>query len=105
MNPKERKIPKKSSIISLKNVSLTIPVFQKMDRSIKKSLLRTATGGLIAKTQSLTSVKALRSINIDISKGDRIALIGQNTAKNLSRILSSLATKARKSLSSKVLNI
>ena len=78
MNPKERKIPKKSSIISLKNVSLTIPVFQKMDRSIKKSLLRSATGGLIAKTQSLTSVKALRSINIDISKGDRIALIGQN---------------------------
>ncbi len=71
---------KNKIIVAMDNVSLKIPIFSKIDRSIKKSLIRSATGGLISKYQQQTSVDALNSLNVEISQGERIALIGPNGA-------------------------
>ncbi|QUM87863.1 ABC transporter ATP-binding protein [Moritella sp. 36] len=69
-----------SKIISLKNVSLDIPIYDGSNISIKKQLLSYATGGRLATESKVCRVQALKNINIDINKGDRVALLGHNGA-------------------------
>ena len=65
-------------ILSLKDVYLHIPIFSKTELSIKKSLYRAVTGSKISNNKKETYVEALKSINLNIRRGEKIALIGHN---------------------------
>jgi len=66
-------------MILLEDVSLSIPIFTNETRQIKKSLVNSVTGGLLQrKSAEVTNILALKSINCEIKKGERVALIGHN---------------------------
>lgn len=65
-------------VITLRGVTLRIPVLSKQSRSIKKTLIGSVTGGRFTKTRRGTEVLALDQISLDIYHGERIALIGHN---------------------------
>ncbi len=67
-------------VIELKNVSLNIPVISSDSKSLKKKILKTATGGWLIKTKNNTVIHALRDISIKVYDGERIGLIGHNGA-------------------------
>lgn len=64
--------------ISLRNASVTIPVFAVGNNSLKTTLLRKAVGGRFAQTGSNLMVNALNDINLDARDGERIGLVGHN---------------------------
>jgi len=69
---------KNDIVLSLENVSLTIPIFCKTELSLKKSFYRAVSGSKVSSKNNLSSVQALNSLNLDIYRGDKIALIGHN---------------------------
>lgn len=68
------------SQISLKNISLTYPVYGMNARSFKASLIHVATGGRLDENHGHVMVEALNNVNFQLDKGDRLALIGPNGA-------------------------
>lgn len=65
--------------IIAKNASVDFPVFNSGHRSLRKNLLRAATGGAIARDSSdHVVVKALDNINLTINPGDKVGLVGHN---------------------------
>jgi len=66
--------------LALHNVSVQFPVYNARGRSIKNSIARATTGGIIASDPGQVSVEALKNINLEISKGNRVALLGHNGA-------------------------
>lgn len=69
------------AFVRLENCGLFLPVYGTGNRSLKQIVLSAATGGKIASSsRHVTVVQALRDINLDISSGDRIGLIGHNGA-------------------------
>ena len=71
---------KKDLVLHLENVYLEIPIVSKTELSLKKTFMRSVTGGGVSSTKTKTSVIALDSINLNIYSGERIALIGHNGA-------------------------
>ncbi len=67
-------------LLEAKNLSLEIPLVDKIDQSLKKTFIRSITGGKIARNKNKTVIKALSNINLKINKGERIGLIGHNGA-------------------------
>tara|TARA_S200000501_G_C20821452_1_gene743021 strand:- start:441 stop:1205 length:765 start_codon:yes stop_codon:yes gene_type:complete len=67
-------------ILSLESASLEIPLFNNIDRTIKKSLISTITGGVLKKTKNKKFVNALQNINLKVYEGERVGLIGHNGA-------------------------
>ncbi len=66
-------------MISLENISLSIPIFTNETRQFKKTLLKSVTGGLLQRDSAeVTYIKALSNVNCKINRGDKIALIGHN---------------------------
>ena len=65
-------------ILTAKNVSLNIPVVSKTELSLKKTIIRSITGGKVSKNKNQTIIQALSNINLTIYSGQRIALIGHN---------------------------
>jgi lipopolysaccharide transport system ATP-binding protein len=79
--------------IKLSSVSLDIPIYGTSARSFKKSFLSLTTGGIIKFSEkNIINVRALDNITLNISKGDRIGLIGHNGAgkSTLLRLLSGI---------------
>ena len=73
MNKKNKKI-----MLSLKDVSLDIPLYNNQNRTIK-NLLTNSVGSVIRKEKrKRSSVLALRTINCDFREGDRVGLMGHN---------------------------
>ncbi len=67
--------------VEIKKVSLDLPVFNAKNRSIKQSLISSATGGkIIESTNNVISIRALDNINFSIYEGDRLAILGHNGA-------------------------
>jgi lipopolysaccharide transport system ATP-binding protein len=77
--------------IELSNVCIDIPIYNASSRSLKKRLLKVATGGeLGADSQGRVIVRALEGLNFSLNDGDRVGLIGHNGAgkSTLLRLLS-----------------
>ncbi|MGM5024423.1 ABC transporter ATP-binding protein [Tardiphaga sp. 367_B4_N1_1] len=69
------------SELSLKNVSVSFPIYHGGSRSLKKSLLFRSSGGQLASDASQRiTVEALRNVSLGFRTGDRVALIGNNGA-------------------------
>ncbi len=67
------------SIISAQNVVVEFPVFATPNRSFKYAVMRTATGGRLARdSANHVVVKALDNVSFDFSEGDRVGLVGHN---------------------------
>lgn len=68
----------KEIILTADNICLDIPIISKTDLSLKKTFVRSITGGIVAKNKRYPVIKALSNINLNIYAGERIALIGHN---------------------------
>jgi ABC-type polysaccharide/polyol phosphate transport system ATPase subunit len=66
--------------ITVKNVGLSYPVYGANGRSLKSGLFNMATGGRIAKSHHVITVEALKDINLNLTSGDRLGLVGHNGA-------------------------
>lgn len=65
--------------ISLLNCSLQLPIYGTINRSLKGTVLSTATGGRIAAASKHVSVvQALNDISLEIQAGDRVGIMGHN---------------------------
>ena len=71
---------RKDIICQAENISLEIPLITKSDLSLKKTFVRSITGGKVAKSNGVTIIKALSNLNLTIHSGERIGLIGHNGA-------------------------
>ena len=67
-------------VLELDKVGLDIPVFTTETRSLKASLVRSVTGGMLSRNRSGAVVSALSDVSITVRQGGRIALIGHNGA-------------------------
>lgn len=71
-------ITKESVCIKARDLTVDFPTYT-ADRSLKRSILKTTTGGLLASdSHSRIAVRALDGLNFDIHPGDRIGLYGHN---------------------------
>jgi ABC-type polysaccharide/polyol phosphate transport system ATPase subunit len=68
------------AFVTLRDVSVEIPVYGVGANSLKMLLLRKAVGGRFSQTRSSLFVKALSNITLDIRDGDRVGVIGHNGA-------------------------
>lgn len=69
------------SFIKLDNVSLSYPVLGAYTRSLKQSILKKLCGGGGAtEHDKINFVEALKNINLNLTSGDRLGLIGRNGA-------------------------
>lgn len=68
------------ALISLKNVSVSFPIYGAGAASFKKTLAASVTGGRFGKETGVHVVQALRDINIELKSGDRLGLVGHNGA-------------------------
>ncbi len=67
--------------IVLDNVSVDFPIYGAHQRSLRSTLARRATGGLIQRDQrneSRVLVRALSNVSMTLEEGDRVGLVGHN---------------------------
>ncbi|WP_038214187.1 ABC transporter ATP-binding protein [Xenophilus azovorans] len=69
-----------SAFISLKDVSVSFPIYGAGAASLKKTLAASVTGGRFGKETGVTVVQALSHINLELKAGDRLGLVGHNGA-------------------------
>jgi lipopolysaccharide transport system ATP-binding protein len=66
--------------IRIENVSVDFPLFHGSSRSLKKTVVAAASGRLGEDNRQRRVVQALRDVDIELSSGDRLGLIGTNGA-------------------------
>lgn len=67
--------------IILKNCSLELPIYGTINRSLKGTVMASATGGRIAAaSRNVMVVKALSDLSLEIYEGDRVGIMGHNGA-------------------------
>ena len=83
--------------ISLRDVSVDIPIYDAGGSSLRSAVLTRTIGGRFAKSGSAVIVNALKNISIEARDGDRIALVGNNGSgkSTLLRVLSEVYPPTR----------
>jgi lipopolysaccharide transport system ATP-binding protein len=66
--------------IDVENVSVLFPLYHGSGRSLKKMVVAAASGRLAKDTQHRIVVQALRDIDLTLTSGDRLGLVGSNGA-------------------------
>jgi lipopolysaccharide transport system ATP-binding protein len=66
--------------IKAENLTIYYPIFGSSSRSIKKTIVRAATGGKIANDAHGISICAIDNISFSVAEGERIGLVGHNGA-------------------------
>ena len=65
--------------VSLQGVRVEFPIYGGSSRSLKRSVIRAATGGALARDSADHGiVKALDDVSFDLREGDRVGLVGHN---------------------------
>jgi len=65
--------------VRAENVVVEFPIYGASSRSMKKAVMRAATGGLLAKDASeRIVVRALNGVSFELREGDRVGLVGHN---------------------------
>lgn len=66
-------------IVSARDLVIEFPIYGAAGRSLKRTMMRAATGGVIAATAAdRMIVRALDHVSFDFSEGDRVGLVGHN---------------------------
>lgn len=81
------------ALIDFQSVCVDFPVFNSTGRSLKKRLMRVATGGQLNEDATgVVVIRALENLTFKIQDGERVALLGHNGAgkTTLLRVLSSV---------------
>lgn len=67
--------------IKFENVTLEYPIYDARSTSLRNTLIKIGTGGLIEKTGgNSVAIKALNGVSFEINKGDAVGLVGHNGA-------------------------
>src|SRR5271154_6310867 len=66
--------------IEAQNVSVLFPLYHGNSRSLKKMLVRAASGRLAEDQQHRVVVRALSNIGFSVKSGERLGLVGSNGA-------------------------
>jgi len=82
--------------IEVQNAYVDFPIFDAKSRSLKKRMLGKV-GGHIGTDRKVPVIEALRDINLSLSEGDRVGLVGHNGAgkTTLLRLLSGIYEPTR----------
>lgn len=65
--------------ITLKNINLSYPILGSSSKSLRSRLVKNLTGGVLESSKNdIVFVNALRNINLKLTNGDKIGLIGHN---------------------------
>src|SRR5271156_1773469 len=66
-------------MISVRDVHVEFPIYGGRSRSLRNTVLRAATGGLIAEDAAhRVVVKALNGVSFELREGDRVGVVGHN---------------------------
>jgi lipopolysaccharide transport system ATP-binding protein len=79
--------------ISLTQASVVLPIFNSSSRSLTNSLVSAATGGVLtAQRGGHITIEALKNLDLEISAGDRLGIMGHNGSgkSTLLRLLSGI---------------
>ena len=69
------------SYIRASDIIVDFPIYGGNNQSLKKLIMRTATGGILARdSNDRVTVRALDNISFEFREGDRIGLVGHNGA-------------------------
>jgi lipopolysaccharide transport system ATP-binding protein len=68
------------ALITATNLVIDFPIFDSSSRSLKKTLVRTATGGRIANDSRGINIRAIDGVSFSFQHGDRVGLMGPNGA-------------------------
>lgn len=68
------------ALIELNNVCVDFPIFNANNRSLKNTILQSATGGKVDFGAKETIVRSLTDVTFQIKAGERVGLIGHNGA-------------------------
>ena len=91
-------------LIKIKDLTVKIPIFSRSNKSIKRKILSTFSGGRISIKNNIKSVLALNSISCNLYAGEKVALIGHNGAGKTSfiRAISGIYKPTSGTINSKV---
>lgn len=67
------------ALISLRDVSVTFPVYDAHGRSLKLAVLR-GVGSRVTTSTGRVNIEALRNVSLELRPGDRLAILGHNGA-------------------------
>jgi len=66
------------ALVTATNLIIDFPIFDSSSRSLKKTLVRAATGGRIANDSRGINIRAIDGISFTLEHGDRVGLMGPN---------------------------